>query len=183
MAQYAPPLYGVPYVFSVSLVSQANTKVFQSDPTLASGDAKISKDNGALANLSTLPAVTPASSKLVKVTVSATEMQADNVSILLSDAAGDEWCDLEITIQPSRLMEAGTVDNTAHTPTTTEFEADDITEANADQFIGRRVLFTSGTNEGQMATITDYALTGGRGHFTVVALTDAPSNNDTFVVL
>ena len=33
---------------------------FQTNPTLATGDAKISKDGGALANLATLPAVTPA---------------------------------------------------------------------------------------------------------------------------
>src|SRR5690606_37312213 len=47
----------------------------------------------------TLPAVTPAGSKSVKVTLSATEMNADNVTVILSDASGDEWCDLIVNIQ------------------------------------------------------------------------------------
>lgn len=101
MASYVTPQYGVEYIFYVSLVSQANAKIMQSNPTIASGDWKVSKDGGALANLSTLPAVTPASSKLVKVTVSATEMQADNVTIIFSDASGDETCDIVINIQTS----------------------------------------------------------------------------------
>lgn len=77
----------------------------------------------------------------------------------------------------------GTVDNTAHTPTTTEFEADDITEATADHYNGRIVIFTSGALAGQATDITDYALATGRGHFTVTALTEAPANNDTFVIV
>lgn len=99
MTSYNPPVKGAEYIFYVSLRSQANTKVFQSNPTLASGDVKVSKDGGALANLTTLPAVTPASSKLVKVTVSATEMNADNVTVIFSDASGDQWCDLTVNIQ------------------------------------------------------------------------------------
>ena len=35
----------------------------------------------------------------------------------------------------------------------------------------------------QAAIITDYALTGGRGHFTVTALTSAPADNVTFAIL
>lgn len=93
-----PPLRGVAYEFYVSLVSQSNTKLMQSNPTLAAGDVKVSKDGGALANLATLPAAV-ASGKLVKVNLSATEMTADNVAVILSDAAGAEWCDLVVNIQ------------------------------------------------------------------------------------
>lgn len=77
----------------------------------------------------------------------------------------------------------GTVDNTGHTPTTTEFEADDITEATADHYNGRLVIFTSGALLGQAARINDYAIASGRGHFTVSTMTDAPANNDTFCVV
>lgn len=93
-----PPFRGVAYEFYVSLVSQSNTKVFQSNPTLAAGDAKVSKDGAALANLATLPAAV-ASGKFVKVNLSATEMTADNVTVGFSDVAGAEWCDLTINIQ------------------------------------------------------------------------------------
>jgi len=75
-----------------------------------------------------------------------------------------------------------TVTNT-HTPTTTEFQADDITEATADHYNGRIVIFTSGVLDGQATDITDYVAVGGIGQFTVTALTEAPSNNDTFIIV
>lgn len=77
----------------------------------------------------------------------------------------------------------GTIDNSAHTPTTTEFEADDITEATADHYNGRIIIFTTGALAGQATVIGDYALSGSNGHFTVTALTEAPANNDTFVII
>jgi len=75
-----------------------------------------------------------------------------------------------------------TVTNT-HTPTTTEFQADDITEATADHYNGRIVLFTSGALAGQATDITDYAAVGGIGQFTVTAMTEAPANDDTFIIV
>lgn len=80
-------------------------------------------------------------------------------------------------------MVPGTVDTSAHTPTTTEFEADDITEATADHYIGRVVVFTSGALAGQVTDITDYALSGANGHLTVTALTEAAANDDTFIIV
>ncbi len=59
----------------------------------------MSKNGGTLANLTTLPTVTPASGKLVKVTLSATEMECDNATVVCSDASGAEWKDLIINIQ------------------------------------------------------------------------------------
>ena len=46
---------------------------------IANRHMKVVKDGGAFANITTLPAVTPASSKSVKVTLSSTEMNADEV--------------------------------------------------------------------------------------------------------
>ena len=99
MASYVPPKKGVEFIFYVSLVSQADANIFKSNPTIAAGDFKVSTDGGALGNLSTLPAVTPASSKMVKITLSTTEMNGDNVTVVCSDAAGTEWCDLTVNIQ------------------------------------------------------------------------------------
>lgn len=76
----------------------------------------------------------------------------------------------------------GTVDNTV-APTATVFEADDITEATDDHFNGRSIVFTTGALAGQATAITDYELNGANGKFTVVALTEAPSNDDTFVIV
>jgi hypothetical protein len=77
----------------------------------------------------------------------------------------------------------GTVDNTAFTPTATEFECDDITEATADHYVGRLVTGVSGVNLGQVARITAYSLASGRGHFTVTTMTDAFGNNDPIVII
>ncbi len=98
MASYNPPKKNTAYRMFVGLRSQADTRLFQVNPTLASGDAKVSKDGGALANLATLPAVI-GSSAVVQIDLSSTEMNADNVTILLSDAAGGQWCDLIINLQ------------------------------------------------------------------------------------
>jgi len=77
----------------------------------------------------------------------------------------------------------GTVSSADFTPTMTEFEANDITESTDDHFNGRLITFTSGSLAGQQTDITDYTTgTGGKGHFTVTALTEAPSNGDTFVI-
>ena len=70
-----------------------------------------------------------------------------------------------------------------HTPTTTEFQADDETESTVDHFKDRVVIFTSGVLAGQATDITAYAAVGGIGQYTVTAMTEAPANDDTFVVI
>jgi hypothetical protein len=77
----------------------------------------------------------------------------------------------------------GTVDDTGFAMTTTEFEADDITEATADHFKNRVILWTSGAMQYQAAQITAYSLVSGRGHFTTTAMTEAPANNATFIII
>ena len=77
----------------------------------------------------------------------------------------------------------GTVshDNTA--ATTTVFYCDDITTAAADHYNGRIVIFTSGTLQNQATDITDYEVSGGEGKFTVTAVTSAPADNVTFIII
>lgn len=101
MATMLPPQKGVEYITYVNLTQQANTCLFQSNPTLASGDVTVTTDGNAVTNLDTLPDVDPDASFFVKVTVSATEMNGDNIAIVFHDAAGDEWCDLGINIPTS----------------------------------------------------------------------------------
>lgn len=114
MPSYFPPKKGVEYIFYISLAAQSQANTFQSNPTIASGDFKVSIDGGALANLATLPAVTPASSKMVKVTLSTSEMNGDNITFVGSDASGAEWRDIVVNIQTA----ARQLDDLAY-PTTT----------------------------------------------------------------
>lgn len=80
-------------------------------------------------------------------------------------------------------MVPGTVDTAGFTPTTTAFEADDITEATSSHYVDRMVLWTAGALVGQVTGVTAYSLVGGRGRFTVEAMTEAPANNDTFLLV
>ena len=98
-APWNPPVKAEDFEFDVCLEDYDNPGLFVANATLAAGDAKISKDNGALANLATLPAVSPAAGKIVKVVLSATEMTADKVTVILSDqTVPPEWSDYSITI-------------------------------------------------------------------------------------
>lgn len=143
MASYVTPKKNASFVFYIGLVSQANTKTLQSSATIASGDFKVSTDGGALANLGTLPSVDPASSKAVKITLSAAEMNGDNIVVIASDAAGAEWCDQLINIQTS----ARQVDDLAYPATSGRSLAVDtsgIVDANIEK-VNATAVIGSGT--------------------------------------
>ncbi len=93
-----PPKKGVAFTFTIALTSQADTKLFKTNPTIAAGDFTVSKDQGPYANLTTLPDAEPDGSSSVRIQLSADEMDADEVRVLCHDAAGAEWCDQLITI-------------------------------------------------------------------------------------
>jgi len=80
-------------------------------------------------------------------------------------------------------MVIGTVDNAVFTATTTVLESDTITEATADHYNGRIIVFTSGTMNRVATDITDYSLVGGRGQFTYTAIPTPPADNETFVII
>jgi hypothetical protein len=98
-APYNPPVKNEDFILYIALEDYANPGTFKSNPTIAAGDFQVSKDGGAFANLSTLPSVVPASSEMVKITLSSTEMNADNVAIRCKDqTAPPEWSPRIISI-------------------------------------------------------------------------------------
>lgn len=94
----AKPTYGVEYVFYVTFIPRTSTAddEFLATPTLAIGDVKICRGDGAPANLANLPEVDADHTKRVKVTITATEMTeaSGKITLLFSDAAGAEWKDM-----------------------------------------------------------------------------------------
>jgi hypothetical protein len=99
VAPYNPPVRGEDFSVQISLADMAVPGSFKASPTIAAGDFKVSKDGGALANLTTLPSVSPAASALVTIALSATEMTADIVSIVCIDQTSPkEWADFVISI-------------------------------------------------------------------------------------
>ena len=101
MPTQIPPKKNAAHTFYVSLASQSSSHVMQTNPTLATGDVKVAIDDGAPANLATLPVVDADFTKRVKVELSSSEMNGDNISIVFSDAAGAEWDDVFINLQTS----------------------------------------------------------------------------------
>ena len=118
------------FIFYVSLVSQANGKIFQASPTFAAGDVQIAIDDGAPNNLGTLPVIDADFTKRAKVTLSQAETNGDNLAIIFSDAAGAEWCDLAISIQTAGqtldTMKADTVEILTRLPNATAGEANGL---------------------------------------------------------
>ena len=101
MPSFVTPRKNTAYTFYISLVSQANTKIFRVNPTLAAADFNVAIDDAAPAALGTTPVVDADFTKRVKVALAAGEMNGDNITLICSDAAGAEWCDLTINIQTS----------------------------------------------------------------------------------
>jgi hypothetical protein len=87
------PRRGVAYSFTRGLYDATTGGKFRVNPTIVVGDFKLSKDNGALVNLATLPVVSPAGSVLVRFQLTAAEMTADRLTIIGVDQAGGEWTD------------------------------------------------------------------------------------------
>jgi hypothetical protein len=98
-APYNPPVKGEDLVFYVYLEDAANPGSFKVNPTIAAGDFKVKKDGGAPTNLTTLPAVDNVAERGVKITLSSTEVNADNVMLECVDQTSPkEWNDLCINI-------------------------------------------------------------------------------------
>lgn len=94
MANSNPPKKNQAFVTYICVRDATDNLSLKSNPTIAAGDWQISKDGGAFANLATLPTVTPASGRAIKLDLSATEMNADNVMIVWVDQTSTkEWAD------------------------------------------------------------------------------------------
>ena len=96
---YNPPKKNEDFVIRISLRDYNTSGRIKTNPTIATGDFKIDKDGGGLNNLATLPTVSPSGGPLVLISLSATEMNADVVTIVAADQTNPpEWSDLTICI-------------------------------------------------------------------------------------
>jgi hypothetical protein len=101
-APYNPPTKGEDFILRIALEDRAVSGSFKANPTIAVGDFKVDKDGAGLTNLGTTPTVEPAGSVLVKITLSATEMNADVVTLVgIDQTATKEWSDFVLSIPTS----------------------------------------------------------------------------------
>lgn len=126
-----PPLKNAAFILYTGLVQQADTKLLKANPTLATGDFKVSIDGGAFANLATLPTVTPAGGTAVKISLSAGEMNGDNIVVTCIDASGAEWCDQLIEIQTASVRQLKDLAYPATTGRSMVVDASGLVDANA----------------------------------------------------
>lgn len=169
-------------------------------------DSEVSKDAGTFTDCTNEATQIATSSGIYYLDLTASEMNADTVAVIVKSTEGltvpiilypQEAGDIKVNATQingsstaasnlgvsAATMKTGTIDTTAVATTTTSFESDDVTDAQADLYVGRLICFTSGTLTNLYCRITDYAVNGGRGAFTVTTLPTAPSNNDTFVIV
>jgi len=88
----SPPIKGQSFTYYLSLVSQADTNIFQTSVTLAAGDVTVSKDGASFNNIASLPTEIGTSGGLA-VSHSAAEMNCNVLVDRFHDAAGSEWQD------------------------------------------------------------------------------------------
>ena len=144
MPSYVTPKINTAFVFYISLEDKANPGLFKASPTLAAGDVLVATGDGAPDNITTLPTVDADFTKRLKVSLSAAEMNGDNVTVIFSDAAGAEWFDLEINLQTT----AQQIDDLAATGAAMTLANDAITAAKiAPDAIGSSELATSAITE------------------------------------
>lgn len=170
---------GFAFNAALPLVS-VSTGEWLAAPTIAAGDGQVSKDFGTFANLATLPAETPASSKQVKFALSAAEMTADVVMVRMIDQTSPkEWLDTGAVIHtygPGYIE--GTINDAGVTSTGGTLSND--FPATTDALTEAAVVFLTGTHAGLSRKITGY--TSGRVA-TWDALPSAPANGDRIRVI
>jgi len=98
-APYNPPKKNEDFLIRIALSDANDPRSFKSSPTIAAGDFKVTTDAGGLGNLGTIPAVSPAATVLVLVTLSAAEMNGDVITVVGIDQTNPkEWCDFVLSI-------------------------------------------------------------------------------------
>ncbi len=127
--------------------------------------------------------------------ITSAEKSADVILLSVIDSATKAFEDQGIyidTVFGAALgsyqgVERYVVNDTNFTPTSSVFEADRglgrSEEATTDHFKNRRILFVTGSAQGESSPVTAYIQANGRGKFTVTNMVTTPVNGDIFVIL
>lgn len=158
------PVKGSAFSFEVELLSQANTKLIQTSVTLQAGDVVVYKDGVLDGNIDALP-VEIGTSGVLTVTLSATETNANRITVKFSDQAGAQWCDFAVYIETDTLASvAAAGDQMALTDSAVDAVWDEILTAathNVPTSAGRRLrqLATAVIHDGTAVSATTNTIT------------------------
>jgi hypothetical protein len=172
------------------------------DVTGLNGDAMRGTDSAALASVCTEARLAELDAANIPADVDNILTDTGTTGVLISSGTGSGQLNITSGVVDSNIEQInnnaaaavrlalsagqiipGTVSTAVLTPTTSAFAADDITESTADHYNGRVIIWTSGALTGQATSISGYSLVSAEGNFTVVAMTEAPANNDTFIII
>lgn len=92
----------VAFSFDLCLVDSANRPSFKANPTLSAGDFKVSTNESALTNVTDLPTVSPSASRIINVTLTASEMNGDRIAIQAVDP-DNEWDEVVVIIDTTTV--------------------------------------------------------------------------------
>lgn len=96
---FNPPVKNEEFKIRIALEDMAVVGSFKVTPTIAAGDFQVDKDGGGFNNLTTLPSVSPAGTCAVLISLSATEMNADVVTVRgVDQTTTKEWADFWLSI-------------------------------------------------------------------------------------
>ena len=189
--------YGIQQTIYFPMIVAGGTDfAVAADWTPAATDAFLSIDGSTWTQCNNTVAIAVTGAAMWKLTLEATECHGTRIAIAIVDSATKAVEDQGIIVNTvlSGQLEAsqgiiiGEVDNGTFTATTTILEGlrlspNTTEEATADHYNGRLILFTSGILLGQMSDITDYVLANSKEKFTYTAVTEAPGDNDRYVIL
>jgi hypothetical protein len=171
MATQVPPKKNTAFSMEVSLTSQADVKLIQDNATLAAGDVVVLKNGVLDGNIDTLPTAVVGATRVLLLSLSADEMNADRTTVIFHDAAGAEWCDLTVDIHTvtSKQIDDIPAAAPAVADIRTEMDANSTKLANLDATVSSRSTYAGGavasvTNPVTVGTNSDktgYALTTG----------------------
>ncbi len=96
---YNPPNKNEAFLIRIALDDATLANTLRVNPTIAAGDFQVDIDGGGFGNLGTLPSVSPAGSCSVLITLSASEMNGDVISIRgVDQTSPKEWGDFFLSI-------------------------------------------------------------------------------------
>jgi hypothetical protein len=164
-----PPKRGEIFYWEIELTSQANTNIFQVNPTLVAGDVIVYKDGVLDGNIDILPTAIGAGATLA-CQLSAEELTPDRVRVCFHDVAGAEWQDQTrefhtVTTPSDELVDAiwdevltGVTHNgTAVAATTQTITLDNDASADDRIYVPNLIVITNGTGAGQTRMILEYS--------------------------
>src|SRR5262245_44216731 len=99
MANSNPPKKNQAFTTRIGLSDYSASGVYKVNPTIAAGDFKVDIDGAGFNNLTNLPTVSPAGSRMVLLSLTAAEMNGDVISIQCVDQTSPpEWSEFILVI-------------------------------------------------------------------------------------